>query len=89
MLSAEYRVVTYIMINVALGKSDSVLQELIGLSNVRSAAVVSGIYDIICRVETPDLVTLHDITANYIHKIPGVEKTTSLVVGKELTVPEM
>lgn len=83
----NYRVVTYIMITVKLGMADIVLEKLMAVNNIRSAAVVSGIYDIICRVETPDLATLHKITSEYIHKIEGITKTTSLVVSKELTVP--
>ena len=83
----NYRVVTYIMITVELGMSGSVVEKLMAVNNIRSAAVVSGIYDVICRVETPDLATLHKITSDYIHRIEGITKTTSLVVSKELTIP--
>lgn len=82
------RVITYILVNVALGESDSVLRDLIKIDEVRSASVVSGIYDLVVRVETDDLAILHNITTHKIHKIPHILKTTSLVVGAELTIPE-
>ena len=82
------KVITYILVNVDLGESDSVLRDLIKIKEVRSASVVSGIYDIIVRVETDDLAQLHIITTHKIHKIAHIIRTTSLVVGVELTIPE-
>jgi len=74
--------------NVALGHSDDVIRELIKIDQIRSASVVSGIYDVIVRVETNDLSELHSVTTHQIHKIENITKTTSLVVGTELTIPE-
>ena len=82
------RVITYILVNVDLGESDNVLRDLIKIKEVRSAAVVSGIHDMVVRVETDDLLQLHNITTHRIHKIPHIIRTTSLVVGSELTIPE-
>ncbi len=82
------KVITYILVSVDLGESDSVLRNLIKIAEVRSASVVSGIYDLIVRVETDDLAQLHKITTHKIHKIPHIIRTTSLVVGSELTIPE-
>ncbi|MHA1228347.1 MAG: Lrp/AsnC family transcriptional regulator, partial [Candidatus Hodarchaeales archaeon] len=80
--------ITFILMNVALGHSDNVIKDLIKINQVRSASVVSGIYDVIVRVETEDLSELHRVTTHQIHKIPNIIKTTSLVVGTELTIPE-
>ncbi len=82
------KVITYILVDVDLGESDSVLRDLIKIEEVRSAACVSGIYDLVVRVETEDLATLHKITTHQICKITHVKKTNSLVVGTELTIPE-
>ena len=82
------KVITYILVNVDLGESDNVLRELIKIKEVRSASVVSGIHDLIVRVETDDLAQLHKVTTHEIHKIPHILRTTSLVVGSELTIPE-
>ncbi|MHA1974797.1 MAG: Lrp/AsnC ligand binding domain-containing protein [Candidatus Hodarchaeales archaeon] len=82
------KVITYILMNVALGHSDDVIRELIKIDQIRSASVVSGIYDVIVRVETNDLSELHSVTTHQIHKIENITKTTSLVVGTELTIPE-
>ena len=82
------KVITYILVSVDLGESDNILRDLIKIKEVRSASVVSGIYDLIVRVETDDLAQLHKITTHEIHKIPHIIRTTSLVVGSELTIPE-
>jgi DNA-binding Lrp family transcriptional regulator len=82
------KVITYILVSVDLGESDNILRNLIKIKEVRSASVVSGIYDIVVRVETDDLAELHRVTTHEIHKIPHIARTTSLVVGSELTIPE-
>ncbi len=82
------KVITYILVSVDLGVSDNVLRNIIKIKEVISSSVVSGIYDLIVRVETDDLAQLHKITTHKIHKIPHIIRTTSLVVGSELTIPE-
>ncbi len=67
-----------------MGKTEQVVERLKNIEQVTKIAIVTGIYDIILRLETPDLDTLYDITLK-IHSIPGIKETTTAVVEKMIT----
>lgn len=73
----------YIMINVEVGKLGKVLRSLRDIRGVKNISVVAGEFDIIVRVEVPDLETLFYITED-IHSISGITRTTTHVVEKEV-----
>jgi len=74
----------YIFIEVEIGKSEHVLNELRKLDIVKSVAFVTGIFDVIVRVSVNNLEELYEATVNYIHKIDGVKRTRTHIIEKEL-----
>ena len=73
----------YIMINVEVGKILSVVEALRRVRGVSNVSVVAGEYDIIVRAEVQSLEELFYLTEE-IHKIPGIKRTTTHVVEKEV-----
>ncbi|MGQ4914703.1 MAG: Lrp/AsnC family transcriptional regulator [Candidatus Asgardarchaeia archaeon] len=74
----------YILINVQIGKSAEVLEKIRNVRGVQSAAFTTGEYDLIIRITVDNLEELYNVTTNEIHKIPGILKTTTFVIEKEI-----
>ncbi|MHA2272296.1 MAG: Lrp/AsnC family transcriptional regulator [Candidatus Hodarchaeales archaeon] len=74
----------YIFLNVEIGSVRDVMNALTKIEECRSVAVVSGVYDILVRVDIESLEALHDLTVEGIHKIPGITKTITQVIEKEI-----
>ncbi len=72
------------MINVEVGKIAHVVEELKRIQNIENIAVVAGEFDIIVRVRVQSLEDLFEVTEK-IHKINGIERTTTHVVEKEVS----
>ena len=79
-------VMAYILIDVELGNTDSVLKELKEIDEAIRIAVTTGEYDIVILLEVPDLEALYEITVNRVHKINGISATTTAVVEKMISV---
>ncbi len=77
-------ITSYIFMDIEIGKTEQVVEQLKRIDQVTKIAVVTGVYDIILRLETPDLDTLYDLTLK-IHAIPGIKETTTAVVEKMIT----
>ncbi len=67
----------YLLIEAQTGKGNSILRDLLALSETVQADRVTGPYDLICILESDDLDTLGDIVRDTVHKIPGVNRTMS------------
>jgi DNA-binding Lrp family transcriptional regulator len=76
----------YILMIIQLGRTDEVLSELRGIDEAVRIAVTTGEYDIVMLVDVDSLEALYEITVNRIHKIPGIEETTTAVVEKMISV---
>ncbi|MEX0568470.1 MAG: Lrp/AsnC family transcriptional regulator [Candidatus Njordarchaeota archaeon] len=74
----------FVMINVEVGKIAHVVEELKRIQNIENIAVVAGEFDIIVRVRVQSLEDLFEVTEK-IHKINGIERTTTHVVEKEVS----
>ncbi|MFW9792964.1 MAG: Lrp/AsnC family transcriptional regulator [Candidatus Thorarchaeota archaeon] len=70
----------YILIKVAVGQEDSVLQEVLKLSVTDEAHKVFGPYDIVAEVRGRDMETLVEIITEKVRKIKGIEDTQSILV---------
>ena len=75
----------YILLNMKPGDTDKPIAEMRKLKNVEKISVVAGEYDIVVRVSVSSLDTLLKVT-NKIQMIEGVEKTTTSVIEKEITL---
>ncbi|MEM2142649.1 MAG: Lrp/AsnC ligand binding domain-containing protein [Candidatus Thorarchaeota archaeon] len=76
-------ITVYILMKIEIGKTEQVLERLRSILEATKIAVVTGIYDIIVRLEVQDLDELYNITLK-IHSIPGIRETSTAVVEKML-----
>lgn len=77
-MASEAKVVAYVILLVEVGKEYEVLRKLLELNAVSEAHIVYGEYDVIARLEVTDLAELEK-TVMYIRRIPGVERTITLI----------
>lgn len=67
----------YILINVQMGMTQEVLRNLNSLTDVQSAEMTFGEYDVIAVVQTDDLTRLAKLVSNDIQPIPGILHTAT------------
>ncbi len=79
------RIMAYILMEIEIGRTDEVLQELRKIEEATKISVTTGEYDIVILLEVPTLEALYDITVKRIHVIPGIKETTTAVVEKMIT----
>lgn len=53
------------------------------LEGVDSVCIVAGNYDLIAKVRKKDTDDLNNFIINHLRKIPGIDKTTTVVILKE------
>ncbi|MGY5859959.1 MAG: Lrp/AsnC ligand binding domain-containing protein [Candidatus Thorarchaeota archaeon] len=70
----------YVLIKAQVGKEESVLREILGLSVTEEAHKVFGPYDIVAEVRGRDMETLVEIITDKVRKIDGIEDTQSILV---------
>ena len=75
----------YIMMLVKVGELEKPIKELRGLTGLEDIAIMAGDWDIIAKARVEDLEDLMELT-NKIQLIEGIEKTTTLVIEKEIEV---
>ena len=78
-------VVAYALIVVERGYLESVTKMLSSVKGVKRVSVVTGIYDIIARIEVESLEELYQVS-RAIDSIPGIERTNTHVVEKERVI---
>jgi len=76
----------YILMEIEIGMTDHVVDQLRHIEQATRVAVTTGGYDIVVLLETKDLEELYEITVNRIHKISGIKETTTAVVEKMISV---
>ena len=79
------QIMAYILMEIEIGRTDEVLQELRKIEEATKISVTTGEYDIVILLEVPTLEALYDITVKRIHVIPGIKETTTAVVEKIIT----
>ena len=79
------QIMAYILMEIEIGRTDEVLQELRKIEEATKISVTTGEYDIVVLLEIPTLESLYDITVQRIHVIPGIKETTTAVVEKIIT----
>lgn len=71
---------SYVLVTVAIGKIQDVLEEIRKMNDVIDADAVTGPYDVIARVKADDLGKLTKTIIQNIHYIDGVIDTTTAIV---------
>ena len=67
----------FILINTAIGKTRDVVHALRGVDGVTAVDAVTGQYDVIATVQTPDLSAIGDVVTVHIHSVPGIVRTAT------------
>ena len=75
----------YVLMNVNVGSSVAVLDGLKTIPHVVSVASTTGLFDIIVKIAVDKIEELEQVISSDIHAIPGIKKTETQVVIKELT----
>ncbi|RLC71059.1 MAG: Lrp/AsnC family transcriptional regulator [Chloroflexi bacterium] len=68
----------YILIETEVGKMEEVIESISRIEGVKSADLVTGLYDVIATVEVPDLNSIGSVVKQ-VHSTPGVSKTTTCI----------
>lgn len=79
-------IMAYILMEVEIGMTDHVVENLRKIEQATRVAVTTGSYDIVVLLETADLEELYDITVHRIHKIGGIKETSTAVIEKMISV---
>ena len=69
----------YVLIETRAGSSTSLVGALQDSANVVSASRVTGPYDVIAIVQAEDLNKVHELITEHIHRMQGVQRTTTSV----------
>lgn len=67
----------YILINVQMGMTQEIIRNLKNLSDVQSAEMTFGEYDVIVVVHVDDVTRLAKLVSNEIQPIPGILHTVT------------
>ncbi|MFX0107951.1 MAG: Lrp/AsnC family transcriptional regulator [Candidatus Hodarchaeota archaeon] len=76
------RVLAYVLMEIELGRTDDVVEQLKQIEEATRVAVTTGVYDIVVLLEVEDLEKLYEVTVKQIHSIPGIRDTSTAVVEK-------
>ncbi|MBS3802052.1 MAG: Lrp/AsnC ligand binding domain-containing protein [Candidatus Thermoplasmatota archaeon] len=76
---------SYILISMRPGDSEKAIAAMRKIEKIAKISVVAGDYDIVVRVQVDSLEDLLKVT-DKIQMIPGVKKTTTQVIEKELSL---
>jgi len=79
-------ILAYILMEIDIGMTDHVVDQLRHIEQATRIAVTTGTYDIVMLLETTGLEELYDITVHHIHKIAGIKETSTAVVEKMISV---
>jgi len=80
LMSVTDHIVVYILVNTHVGKEDEILAKIRAMDYVTEAYIVYGEFDIIAKLELPQLEML-DSVVSQIRSIEGVTKTSTLITA--------
>jgi len=81
-ISQKEMATAYVLIEANPSEIPNILKQLATIPNVKSADVVTGIYDIIVFLEGEDQNEIGKVVIRDINSIPGVKKATTCMVVK-------
>lgn len=70
----------YILIQTEVGKSQQVSKDLRSIDGVEEASNVTGPYDVVVKVETPDMDALGRLVISQIQMVRGITRTLTCPV---------
>ena len=75
----------YILVHTSPGNTNKIIADIRKIENIVKISVVAGEFDIVVRVQVKSLEKLLKVT-DKIQMIKGVNKTTTQVIEKEITL---
>ena len=79
------KVQAYVLMEIEMGRTDHVVEQLQMIDAATRVAVTTGVYDIVVLLEVDDLEALYDITIHRIHQIEGIKDTSTAVIEKMIS----
>ncbi len=79
-------IMAYVLMEIELGLTDAVVEELREIEQAVRIAVTTGGYDIVVLLEVASLEELYEITVHRIHVIKGIKDTETAIVEKMMAV---
>jgi len=76
-------VLAYVLFKVNSGTERAVCQKLIEFDDVLQADIIFGEYDVVAKIETPDLSTLEEFVSDKIRNVSNVLVTSTMIVSRE------
>ncbi len=74
-----------VFLNVDVGSEDEVMERLRQIDEVKAVYFVYGPYDLIVKLEAPEIEKIRAIVREKVRKIEGIRSTTTLIVAKSHT----
>jgi len=76
-------VLAYVLFKVSSGTEREVCQQLAEFDEVLHADIIFGEYDVVAKIETPDLSTLEEFVSNKIRAVLNVLVTSTMIISRE------
>ena len=73
----------FVLISSETGAEEKILEELMKIEGVKEAYGVYGVYDIVVKIEAPDLERLKEIVHTKIRRIDKVRSTLTMIAFEE------
>ena len=76
-------ILAYVLFKVSSGSERDVCKKLIEFDEVVHADIIFGEYDVISKVETPELFNLEEFISLKVRNVPNVLVTSTMIVSRE------
>ncbi|EHP69501.1 transcriptional regulator [Metallosphaera yellowstonensis MK1] len=73
-------VTAIVLINTDPGGEEEVFNKLKQMNEVSETYIVYGVYDIVTKLDAPDMDTLRNFISNNIRKLPKVRSTLTMII---------
>jgi len=67
---------------VDIGSEDRIMEQLAAIPEVKAVYFVYGPYDLVVKIEAPDIEKIRAVVREKVRKIDGIRSTTTLIVAK-------
>jgi Transcriptional regulators len=74
-----------VFLNIDIGSEDKIMEQLAVIPEVKAVYFVYGPYDIVIKIEAPDIDKIRSVVREKVRKIDGIRSTTTLIVAKSHT----
>ncbi|MCC6067209.1 MAG: Lrp/AsnC ligand binding domain-containing protein [Pyrobaculum sp.] len=71
-----------VFLNIDIGSEDKIMEQLAAIPEVKAVYFVYGPYDIVIKIEAPDIDKIRSVVREKVRKIDGIRSTTTLIVAK-------